>query len=88
MPGVHMGGANYTFMDGHGATFPIQPNIDYWFATGGGSTLDDGGCATGAVGETLYTYPPELHTAGQVAGADWWVVGYYPDAPIFVRPPN
>ena len=34
--GVHMGGINFNFVDGHASTFNILPIVNLWYTTGGG----------------------------------------------------
>ena len=80
--GDHMGGDNFTFQDGHAATFPVKPQVDFWVATGGNAEgIGGGDCPVDPRGENSFTYPPEMNVVGSIAGADWWVVPWYPDLP-------
>ena len=74
--GVHMGGVNFNFVDGHASMFSRQPIVDHWYASGGGG---------GSPGDYAYTYPPEFNVSGRFAGADFWVSPWYPNAPIYNR---
>ena len=81
--GVHMGGGNFGFVDGHAETNNIRPFQEYWLATGGATTVQDPGCVPEPRGNFAHTYPPTLNVADLVASAEWWVVPWYPDAPLF-----
>ena len=78
LTGVHMGGANFAFMDGHAKTFKVKPIQDYWRATGGHMNSRPN------LGLPAYTYPPNLNVEGKVSEAEWWVPPTYPDGPIHV----
>ena len=73
MSGAHMGGDNFSFIDGHAKTYKVKPIKDYWRATGGSG---------GNNGLPAYTYPPSLNVAGNISEAEWWVPPAYPDGPI------
>ena len=80
--GVHLGGTNFGFVDGHAETVSVKPLQEFWLATGGGvkppghrGPIDHGGIA--------YTYRPDMNNERSVAGADWWTVPWYPQAPIY-----
>ena len=74
MVGAHMGGDNFSFIDGHAQTYKVEPIKEYWRATGGSKA--------GSRGLPAYTYPPTLNVAGKVHEAEWWVPPTYPDGPI------
>ena len=80
MTGAHMGGDNFTFVDGHAKTYDVKPIQDWWIATGG--TRDAFPAAGNSQGAGAYSYPPNLNVEGSIANAEWWVPPWYPDGPI------
>ena len=73
MTGAHMGSDSFMFVDGHAATFKVEPIINWAQATG---RYDDNTAYT-------YTYPPVLNQRSSLAGAQWWSIPWYPDGPVF-----
>ena len=83
--GVHQNSGNYSMVDGHGETNSLRPIQEWWLDTGGGTTVVNpgSGCLPEPRGENAFTYPPDMNTARDVAGAEWWVQPWYPAGPIF-----
>ena len=79
---VHLGSANYGFIDGHAKSYEFKPILDLWLSTGGILWR------TGPYvpGESAYTYPPGLDN--RPAEAQWWTIPWYPDSPHGWRSPG
>ena len=84
MDGVHMGGDNFAFVDGHASTHDIKPFQDWRIATAG--TRDAIPPTGNSEGLHAYTDPPELNIEGSIAEAQWWTPLRYPDAPVYAPP--
>ena len=78
IPDVHLGGANFTFMDGHGATCSVAPNHDWWYTTADTSAIQEKGCTvSGPRGDNVFTSRPNMHVVNFVTAAQWWAVAWY-----------